>query len=281
MKSIIKLLSIIIFLLVSMFYTNKSINILKENDPIMKKIKSTKEKYEIDPVNAIINEDEIISGIKGKTIDYKTSYNKMKRYGTYNESLTVLKDTTPTISIENNYDKYLVKGNEKKRNISLVFILNKEKNIDTLIKLLNEKDIQVTFFIDGTISENNINLIKQLTEHEIEVLSYNNNYDEGIIKTTISYLESITNKKALFCYTEEENKKLLEICKKNKLHTIKPTKVITNQFYQTIKKQLLRCLKTKDSVNSGRRDEENGKQSSFFCQYHLIIVRTYDYNVFK
>ena len=238
MKSIIKLLSIIIFLLVSMFYTNKSINILKENDPIMKKIKSTKEKYEIDPVNAIINEDEIISGIKGKTIDYKTSYNKMKRYGTYNESLTVLKDTTPTISIENNYDKYLVKGNEKKRNISLVFILNKEKNIDTLIKLLNEKDIQVTFFIDGTISENNINLIKQLTEHEIEVLSYNNNYDEVIIKTTISYLESITNKKALFCYTEEENKKLLEICKKNKLHTIKPTKVITNQFYQTIKKQL-------------------------------------------
>ena len=64
-----------------MYYTNASINVLKNVDPIMQKIKKTSKKYTINPVDAIINNNEITSGSYGKEIDYKESYSKMKRYG--------------------------------------------------------------------------------------------------------------------------------------------------------------------------------------------------------
>ena len=233
-----KFIYLFIFLLISMYYTNASINVLKNVDPIMQKIKKTSKKYTINPVDAIINNNEITSGSYGKEIDYKESYSKMKRYGKYNESLTVLKETRPTISIEKTYDKYLVKGNQNNRNISLVFKITKEDNIDKLLKLLEEKDVQVTFFIDGTLLEKNINLITKLSNHEIEILSYNNKQDEELMKTTIDYLETITNRKANYCYTEIEDDNLLNICSKNKLHTIKPTIIVKKDMLKNIKKNV-------------------------------------------
>ena len=233
-----KFIYLFIFLLISMYYTNASINVLKNVDPIMQKIKKTSKKYTINPVDAIINNNEITSGSYGKEIDYKESYSKMKRYGKYNESLTVLKDTKPTISIEKTYDKYLVKGNQNNRSVSLVFKITKDDNIDKLLKLLEEKDVQVTFFIDGIILEKNINLITKLSNHEVEILSYKNRHDEELLKTTIDYLETITNRKANYCYTEIDDDNLLNICRKNKLHTIKPTIIVKKDMLKNIKKNV-------------------------------------------
>lgn len=230
-----KFIYLFIFLLISMYYTNASINVLKNVDPIMQKIKKTSKKYTINPVDAIINNNEITSGSYGKEIDYKESYSKMKRYGKYNESLTVLKETRPTISIEKTYDKYLVKGNQNNRSVSLVFKITKDDNIDKLLKLLEEKDVQVTFFIDGIILEKNINLITKLSNHEVEILSYKNRHDEELLKTTIDYLETITNRKANYCYTEIDDDNLLNICRKNKLHTIKPTIIVEKDMLKNIK----------------------------------------------
>lgn len=238
MKKITKIISIVLFFLISVFYTNKSIDILKNNDPIMKQIKNTKEKYTISPINAIINGNEIQSGTYGKEIDYESSYTKMKRYGKYNEALTVLKDTKPTISIEDTYDKYLTKGNSNKRNVSLVFKIADDKNIMELLSLLEKKDVQVTFFIDGTLLENNAKVIKSLSNHEVEILSYNNKQEETFMTASISYLESLTNREAKFCYTENDNEDLLKMCSKNKLHTIKPTLVLKNDIYNNIKKSV-------------------------------------------
>lgn len=239
MNNITKLLSIVLFLLISMFYTNKSIEILKENDPLMKEIKSTQEKYKIDALDAVINGDEMTSGSYGVEIDYLKTYNNMKKYGTYNESLTVLKDTKPTISIDDSYDKYLVKGNNKNRNIALVFTINDQsKDIESLLKLLDEKDVQATFFIDGTVLEDNIYLVKQMKGHEVEILSYKDNYDNVLLKTSRSYLESITGKEAKFCYAKYSNDELLKICQKEHLHTIKPKLIIENNIYQTLKKNI-------------------------------------------
>ena len=235
MIKIRKYIYLLLFLLISMYYTNRSIDVLKNIDPIMQEIKENNEKYKIDSVNAIIEGDKISSGSYGKNIDYKESYNKMKRYGKYNEALTVLKDTKPTISIENTYDKYLVKGNQNNRSVSLVFKITKDDNIDKLLKLLEEKDVQVTFFIDGIILEKNINLITKLSNHEVEILSYKNRHDEELLKTTIDYLETITNRKANYCYTEIDDDNLLNICRKNKLHTIKPTIIVEKDMLKNIK----------------------------------------------
>ena len=117
MKKIIYRLSIILLSIFSFYYTNKTIEFLKDKDPIMQEIKNTKDKYTIKYLDATIIGNNIISGKNGKTINYTESYNKMKKYGTYNETLTVLKETTPKISINNNYDKYIIKGNSENKKV--------------------------------------------------------------------------------------------------------------------------------------------------------------------
>ena len=238
MKYIKKYIYLFIIMLISMYYTNKSIDILKNIDPIMKQIKNTTEKYSVDPIDAVIDDKYISSGVYGKEIDYKESYSKMKQYGKYNEALTVLKETKPTISIEKTYDKYLVKGNPNNRSISLIFKLNKEKDITELLSILEKEDVQVTFFIDGTLLEKNINMIRKLSNHEVEIMSYNNELNENLLMTSISYLENITNRKPKFCYTETINDKLLNSCAKNKLHTIKSNIIIDKDLSKNIKKDL-------------------------------------------
>lgn len=227
---------IILLSIFSFYYTNQVVSFLQENDPIMKEIKSTDKKYKIEAENAITTDNTIISGKKGKVIDYDKSYQKMKKYGTYNESLTVLKDTIPVISIDNNYDKYLIGGNKYHKKVSLVFVV-KEKEPHNIISILNQNKIKATFFIDGTFIENNINLLKN-EEQDFELLSYQNDYNESFFKTSLSYLESITNNKAKFCYTEIDNNKLLNLCEKLKLHTIKPSLIIKKDFYKEVKENI-------------------------------------------
>ena len=115
----------------------------------MKEIINNKSKFEIKSVNAIIKNNTIIPGKKGKEVDLEKTYTKMKQYGTYNESLTVFKETKPTVSIEDNYDKYITSGNKENKNISFIFKVEKDTNINKLLIILNYHNIQVTFFIDG------------------------------------------------------------------------------------------------------------------------------------
>ena len=228
----------IMIVLLGFYFTNKITINMRNEDILMKEILKTKEKYKISPIDAIVIGNTIISGVKGKEIDYEKSYHNMKEYGTYNESLTVMKEITPVVSINDNYDKYLIGGNNSKRNISIVFKVYKETNIDKILSILKSKKINATFFLDGTYMENNLNQMNKLKGNEVEILSYNKEYNKALLKTTISYIESITKEKVKFCYTERENEELLNICKKEKLHTIKPTIVIKNNLYKQVKNNI-------------------------------------------
>lgn len=250
MKKIISPIAIILLLVVSFYYTNKSVSVLRNADPIMKELKSTEKKYKIDPVNAQIIGENIISGKNGKTIDYEKSYNKMKRYGTYNESLTALKELQPVISINDNYDKYIVSGNKDNRNIALVFKVKNNENIINILSILKSKNVSATFFLDGTYLEKNITTIKSITNHELEILSYNNEFEETFIKTSISYLNSITGKSPKYCYTEESNEEILKICEKLNLHTIKPTLTLSKNIYHEIKNNLSNSIIISLEVNN-------------------------------
>ena len=115
MKKILPLLIIII----SFIYTKSLVSVVKNYDDIMIKIKQEKNKYYIKPIEAIIKNDTIIPGIKGKEVDINKTYSKMKRYGKYEESLIVLKD----IEVKNHIDKdkYIISGNKNKNMVTLIF----------------------------------------------------------------------------------------------------------------------------------------------------------------
>jgi peptidoglycan/xylan/chitin deacetylase (PgdA/CDA1 family) len=148
----------------------------------------------------------------------------------------VLKEINPIISIDNNYDKYIIRGNKSNKAISLVFKVT-DNSPNKIISILNNNKIKGTFFVDGTFIEKNVNLLKR--ENQVfELLSYQNQYQESLFQSSISYLESLTNHKSNFCYTEEDNRELLILCKKLKLHTIKPTIIIKKDIYRNVKEYL-------------------------------------------
>ena len=246
---------VIILVLLSFFLTNKITNYYKENDIIMKQLRILEEKYKTESKNAIVIGDNIIPGIKGKEINYNESYKNIKLYGKMNESLIKTKDVIPTISIDNNYDKYIVQGNSEKRYISLVFKVEKNTNINRILSILKSNNTLATFFIDGKYIENNTNIIKSNNNHEYEVLSYKNEYNKSILKTTFSYLESLTKKKVKYCYTEENNNYLKDICQKEKMHTIKPSIVIRNHLYNNIKNNLKPSQIVSININNYNEDQ--------------------------
>lgn len=238
MKKLFKPLSAILLLLFSFYYTNKVVEIIRENDPIMKQIRLSSEKYEISSEDARVVGDNIIPGKAGREIDYEESYNRMKQYGMYNEALTTFKEVEPTISIDDYYDKYIIQGNNDKKSVALVFKINSNKNFQELINVLNTKNINTTLFIDGLFLENNTQAIQKLLNHEIELLSYDNKYDELYFNSALNYMASITKNNPKFCYAEYDEKEVLELCSKLELHTIIPTIRVTEYPYKTVKGKL-------------------------------------------
>ena len=69
LKNIIRIFLIIGLVCFSFYYTDKVMNILNNRDPLMIKLNDIKDSYEVLPVNAIINNDTIIPGIKGIEVD--------------------------------------------------------------------------------------------------------------------------------------------------------------------------------------------------------------------
>lgn len=236
-KKLIRVFLILLLSVFSFYYTNKSIELVREQDPIMKTIRSTSDKYNVKAVNAEIKDNTIIPGISGKEINYIETYTKMKQYGMYNEIMTTLKDVEPTISVDDYYDKYIVSGNKIKRSIALVFKIEKTTPKE-IISILNKNKVKSTFFIDGEYLENNSKDIKLMTNHELELLSYSSGYDEIYFASSKDYLESLTNRKLKYCYGEYDKEEVINLCQKLKLHTIVPTIKINNSLLKEIKNEL-------------------------------------------
>lgn len=254
-KNIYQVLSVFILLLFSFYYTDKSIDIVREVDPIMKEIKSSSSKYEEEAVDAKVVDNTIIPGLNGTEIDYEESYKKMKKYGAYNESLTVFKETKPTVSIDDNYDKFVVGGNEEKKSVALVFKVEKNSDITNISNILKEKNISSTMFMDGLWLENNLETVKNLTNIELEILNYNDSYQEIYFSSSINYLNNITGDTSKYCYAEYDSKEVIELCSKLKLHTIIPTIKVGNYPYKEIKNKLENASIISLPVNSSTEIE--------------------------
>lgn len=237
-NKLLKPFSAILLLLFSFFYTNKVVDIIRESDPIMQQIRLSSEKYQIQSQNAKIVGNNIIPGKTGRQIDYEESYNKMKQYGMYNETLTTFKETYPTISIDDYYDKYIVQGNSDRKSVAIVFKIIDNNNFTELINILKNQNVKSTLFIDGLFLENNTSTILTLLNHEIELLSYDNKYNELYFNSALDYMSSLTKKEPKFCYAEYDQKEVLDLCSKLKLHTIIPNIRPTSTPYKTVKEKL-------------------------------------------
>lgn len=263
-----KILILIIFTLISMYYTNICMEVLKEKDPIMQEIKSNMSKYEESANDANIIGNVIVPGHIGRRVNKNKSYSKMKKYGNYNETLTVMEEVKPELSVSNTFDKYIEKGNSNNKNVSFVFIY--DENIDKVIKILNSKHIPSTIFLDGMYLENDsLNGLKNNGNINYELLSYNGEYDENLFKTSLSYLESVTKRSPRYCYSEVENSDVLNLCSKLKMHTIKPYIRIDENLLKEVKSSLSNSI-----IISIKSSSSNISELSSVIDY--VISKGYD-----
>lgn len=220
----------------SFIYTEKTVNVVKEHDDIMIEIKKNLNKYEKESSNATIIEQTIIPGISGEEVDIDTSYNKMKRYGKYNESLIEVKKKLPEISIKDNYDKFVIGGNPTKNQVSLIFLATKGTDITKIRSILKEKEVKANFFIDFYFYDNET--IKQLAieNHEIGNLSLNYDYTDSSFAWLTSKIKKVTN--TTYCYTDSFNIDTLVLCSAAKLYTISPSIITSSRPLYEVKKEV-------------------------------------------
>lgn len=227
MKNFLKYFSITFIFALSFIYTEKVSNIVKNSDPIMKNIINIKDKYKVQSVNAIIDNNVITPGKTGCEIDINKSYVNMKNINKFDENMIKYKDIIPEITINNVYDKYISNGNTNNKSISFVIYIN---DIDTLDKINKIKDIKLNIFLNSELLKNKI----EITNNK---MIYNGGDNLKYDKVELEWVNEVINhyNKPSYCLNLDKNDEYLKICSKYKMHTINP---IININIYNIKKNL-------------------------------------------
>ncbi len=230
MKKYFKYIFLAIIILFSFYFTEKTAILKRNNDPILQIIKDYSNTYNVSAIDAKIEDNYIIPGMYGKRINEVKSLIKMKSDGVFNSLFLVFDDIKPNISLDNNKDKIITKGNEQKKGISLI-IDNDNSNIITY--LISNK-INTSILINKDTFNNN--------PYFEQINNDYNNYNE---------VEKLLNKNRIntnICILNRTNK---ELCIRNKKYIIEPTHILKSNNLVSIKNKITSgdIILIKDSVS--------------------------------
>lgn len=240
MKKFFQTIGIISLLCFSFIYTEKTVTVVKEFDDIMVQIKKTSQSSRIEAIDAVVTDNTIVPGISGKEIDIDKSYSKMKRYGKYNEKLIEYTSIEPNINLSDNINKYIIKGNKNKNMVSLLFLVDSNDSVSNILKILNQKKVQATFFLDGNwVEKNNDILIEIINEgHEIGNLGYNSSYTNNSFSWLDNKIKKVSGQSRGYCYHKIDNDEALMLCAMNSNYSIKPSIEVLSNPSITVKEKL-------------------------------------------
>ena len=236
MKRIVESIGLVALICFSFMYTDKVMEVISEKDSLYIEIDSQKDKYKIEAVDGIIDNNTLIPGIKGREININESYKNMRELGIFREDMIIYKDIYPKNLISNNYDKYVISGNNTKREISLIFIILNDNNLDNLLKIIDEYEIKVNLFVDYNYLTENIN---KLINNNLMIYSYGDKgiYNHDNIFLSRNIIKSKTGNDRFYCFYDNI-KETLDICDKEGITTIKPTVNTINNPYNELKSNL-------------------------------------------
>lgn len=238
MKKLFQMLGLISLTCFSFFMTEKTALVVSDMDEIMIEIKSNYNNYHTDSIDAIVDGNTIIPGISAKDVNINKSYKNMKQSGYYSDKLYIYDYTKPKISLSDNIDKYIIKGNPNKRMISLIFKVDANDDISDILNIVNNYNINVTFFIDTNWFTNNNELIGKLINdgHNIGILL--DDYSDSNFEWMDMVVKKINNQRNSFCYSREDNDNNLESCIQKHNYTIRPIEISDKIPLIDIKKNL-------------------------------------------
>lgn len=197
----------------SFVYTEKIANLTLEKNEIYQKIKTEKDKYNEAFVNAQINDDYIIPGLNGKTVNVKNSFYNMKDINTFNSYYLIYDTSYPEVTLENNKDKIVNKGNRYKKSVSFIIEYNEK-----IVKYFNDNNIEASILVDMNTFKKS-ELLEQINN---EVDAYED------LDALINKYSKNTN----ICYVTSVNEK---ICRKKEKYLVKTDKIVTNSSIISLK----------------------------------------------
>ena len=210
-----KYLGICAIMLFSFYYTDKIASFVLEKNKLYQEIDNKKESYKVKSTAAIIDGNYIIPGLMGQEVNVKDSYYNMKSLDAFNEHYLVYESTNPDVSIENNKDKIINKGNPKKNSVS--FILENDEEL-------------INYFINNNIKAN---LLVDLDNYKIyPTLELINNDAKNYEK-----VESLLNNGNLNSNLCILNNTLENLCRENNKYLIEAINVDNSTFLE-IKKTI-------------------------------------------
>ncbi len=210
-------MGIVAIAIFSFYYTEKIANLTLEKNEIYQSITKNASNYEEAYVNAQINDSYIVPGLTGRKVNAKNSYYNMKDLNVFNSYYLIYDTSYPEVTLDNNKDKIINRGNKLKQSIS--FVLEYDQNIINFFKENN---------LDASI------LVTNETFNKKESLEQINNE----VEDKFNSLDTLINKyskNSNICYINSSNE---SICRKNKKYLVKSSKVLNNSTFIDIKNNI-------------------------------------------
>ncbi|MFV0275078.1 MAG: hypothetical protein ACK5HL_02425 [Bacilli bacterium] len=213
MKNILSVTGVMVLLLISFFYTEKTVLVLQETDPIKIEINSKKDEYYKKAIDAIIKKDTIIPGIYGKEIDVNASYLNMKNIGVFSKANLKFKHIKPNISVKDNKNKYIISANPQKNSVSIVFLVKNDNYIDEILNILKFKNVKADFFVNSNLEDT---IYTNILNDGHSIGNYGNNgiYTSENTKMINNKLNKITSNKTDYCLLKEKKSNIFNVCNK-------------------------------------------------------------------
>ena len=271
MKKTFQVIGIITLLFGSFLYTEEVATTSKLSDDLLNEIKTKADSYKVEPKEAIIKNGTIVPGVNGKKVDIKKSYDNMRQIGYFNEKLLIYKRIMVKNNLEENKDKYIVSGNQSKKEISILFKVNQNMDLNNIVYILNKEKVKGTFFINSSFLENNHNYVIRLIEdgHTVGNLSNNLDYSDSDFVWMKTILTSSLQKHN-YCYTEKADDEVIDICSLQNSYTVMPRLVVKNRLFTMVKNNLSPGLIVVININNNTVSE---------LEYMIDYVKSKGYEI--
>ena len=189
-----KLIGVMTLLVFSFYLTDFITDLAINSNPLMQTIKNSSKNYACESVNATIENNTIIPGIKGKIVNEMESYLNMKDFGSFNTNYLIYDYIKPEISIEDYKDKIIISGNKSLRQISILIKDNKD-----IMKYLKDRNIKYSKLItskDNIDYKENINIESNKQKFlDLDTLLKKRNIKKDICIVDYSNIEGCIEKK--------------------------------------------------------------------------------------
>lgn len=219
MKNYLKYIGVVIFTLFSFYYTDKVIELSEYNNTILVSINDFAKDNDRECMEGQINEDGIILGLSGLTVDKNKSYSNMKGIG-FREDLVEYKKNKCILNKEDNKDKYIISSNKYKNNIALVIDTDNLEYYEGMLEIAKRENVKLN------ILTNNNNFDK---------LSYKENI---LLKTNSDNIKNFKKKISNFYCVKYNYFDVIKYCEKEDINSIKIKNYIDSDLLLNIKKNL-------------------------------------------